>query len=47
MDDDDLGALAIAEAREKMVKAVDHARAEFSGIRTGRATPPAAWRPAR
>jgi ribosome recycling factor len=39
MDDDDLGALAIAEAREKMVKAVDHARAEFSGIRTGRATP--------
>jgi ribosome recycling factor len=39
MMDDDLGALAIEEAREKMGKAIDHVRSEFSGIRTGRATP--------
>jgi ribosome recycling factor len=39
MADDDLGALAIGDAREKMVKAIDHVRTEFSGIRTGRATP--------
>ena len=37
--DDDLGALAIEDAREKMVKAIDHVRSEFSAIRTGRASP--------
>ena len=37
--DDDLGALAIEEARDKMAKAIEHVRSEFAGIRTGRATP--------
>ncbi|HEY3941480.1 MAG TPA: ribosome recycling factor [Acidimicrobiales bacterium] len=37
--DDDLAALVLDDAREKMVKAVDHVRAEFSAVRTGRATP--------
>jgi ribosome recycling factor len=32
-------ALVIDEATEKMVKAVGHARAEFAGVRTGRAAP--------
>jgi len=31
--------MVLDEAREKMAKAVDHARAEFAGVRTGRATP--------
>jgi ribosome recycling factor len=37
--DDDLIALVVADAREHMAKAVDHAQAEFGSIRTGRATP--------
>ncbi len=37
--DDDLIALVVADAREHMAKAVDHAHAEFGSIRTGRATP--------
>jgi ribosome recycling factor len=37
--DDDLIALVVAEAREHMVKAVEHAQSEFGSIRTGRATP--------
>jgi len=37
--DDDLGALAIEEARDKRAKAIEHVRSEFAGIRTGRATP--------
>ncbi|HZM56979.1 MAG TPA: ribosome recycling factor [Acidimicrobiales bacterium] len=37
--DDDLTALVVADAREHMAKAVDHAQAEFGAIRTGRATP--------
>ena len=37
--DDDIAALALDDAREKMVKAIDHVRAEFSAIRTGRASP--------
>ncbi len=37
--DDDLIALVVAEAREQMAKALDHTQAEFSAIRTGRATP--------
>ena len=37
--DDDIAALALDDAREKMVKAIDHVRGEFSAIRTGRASP--------
>src|ERR1700728_609767 len=37
--DDDLAELAIEDAREKMAKAIDHVRSDFSTIRTGRATP--------
>ncbi len=37
--DDDLIALVVSEAREHMAKAVEHTQAEFSAIRTGRATP--------
>jgi ribosome recycling factor len=37
--DDDLAALVLDDAREKMTKAVDHVRTEFSAIRTGRASP--------
>lgn len=37
--DDDLIALVVAEAHERMEKAVGHTQAEFSAIRTGRATP--------
>ncbi|HUZ09227.1 MAG TPA: ribosome recycling factor [Acidimicrobiales bacterium] len=37
--DDDIAALALDDAREKMAKAIDHVRSEFSAIRTGRATP--------
>ncbi|MGQ0434697.1 MAG: ribosome recycling factor [Microthrixaceae bacterium] len=32
-------ALVLDDARQKMHKAVEHARAEFSGVRTGRAAP--------
>lgn len=35
----ELADLVLAEAEEKMRKAVAHARQDFSGIRTGRATP--------
>ncbi|MDP9389441.1 MAG: ribosome recycling factor [Actinomycetota bacterium] len=38
MDDTLIGAV-LAEAREKMDKAVGHAQAEFSTVRTGRASP--------
>ncbi|MGH9210416.1 MAG: ribosome recycling factor [Acidimicrobiales bacterium] len=31
--------MILDEAREKMAKAVSHARSEFAGVRTGRATP--------
>ncbi len=37
--DDDLIALVVADATEHMTKAVEHTQAEFSAIRTGRATP--------
>jgi ribosome recycling factor len=37
--DDDLIALVVSEAKEQMAKAVAHTQAEFSAIRTGRATP--------
>jgi ribosome recycling factor len=36
---EELIALVIDDARAKMHKAVEHARAEFSGVRTGRAAP--------
>jgi ribosome recycling factor len=35
----DMVALVLDEATEKMGKAVGHARAEFAGVRTGRAAP--------
>ena len=37
--DDDLTALIVADTREHMAKAVDHAQSEFGSVRTGRATP--------
>jgi ribosome recycling factor len=37
--DEDLIGLVVAEAREQMGRAVEHAQAEFASIRTGRATP--------
>lgn len=36
---DDLVELVVEEARDKMAKAVDHVRSEFSAVRTGRASP--------
>lgn len=39
MTDDDMISMILDEAREKMGKAVNHARAEFTTIRTGRASP--------
>jgi ribosome recycling factor len=38
-DDDDMIAMVLDEAREKMGQAVTHTRAEFTGVRTGRAAP--------
>ncbi len=37
--DDDLVEVVVEEARDKMSKAVDHVRNEFSAVRTGRASP--------
>ncbi len=36
---DEMVSLILEEAQEKMAKSVGHARQEFSGIRTGRASP--------
>jgi len=36
---EELGQVVLEEAREKMAKAVDHARTEFESVRTGRANP--------
>jgi len=36
---DDLASIVLDESRDKMAKAVNHARHEFSGVRTGRANP--------
>lgn len=36
---DDLVQAALEECRERMHKAVEHARADFASVRTGRATP--------
>ncbi|HZA74880.1 MAG TPA: ribosome recycling factor [Acidimicrobiales bacterium] len=38
-DDDDVIPMVLDEARDKMAKAVSHARSEFTGVRTGRAAP--------
>lgn len=38
-DDMDLVQVALEECREKMHKAVEHARSDFSSVRTGRASP--------
>lgn len=38
-EDDDLVAMILDDAREKMAKAVSHASADLAGVRTGRATP--------
>ncbi|MGO9027830.1 MAG: ribosome recycling factor [Acidimicrobiales bacterium] len=37
--EDDLASLVVAEAHDRMDKAVQHTQAEFSAVRTGRATP--------
>jgi ribosome recycling factor len=37
--DDDMIEMVLDESRDKMSKAVDHARVEFAGVRTGRAAP--------
>lgn len=37
--DDDLVEVVVEEARDKMAKAVDHVRTEFSAVRTGRPSP--------
>jgi ribosome recycling factor len=39
MADDDMIAMVLDDAREKMAKAVVHSRSEFTGVRTGRAAP--------
>ena len=36
---DDMISMILDDARERMAKAVTHARADFSSVRTGRATP--------
>ena len=38
-DDDSLVGVALAESRDKMHKAVEHAQHEFAAVRTGRASP--------
>ena len=38
-DDDDMIGMVLDDARETMAKAVAHTRAEFAGVRTGRAAP--------
>jgi ribosome recycling factor len=37
--DDDMIAMVLDDARDKMQKAVAHARSDFTGVRTGRAAP--------
>ncbi|MHB1787644.1 MAG: ribosome recycling factor, partial [Acidimicrobiales bacterium] len=39
MTDDSLTELVLAEAKEKMVKVLGHTQADFSTVRTGRASP--------
>jgi len=37
--DDDLSQVVISDARDRMDKAIEHSRADFSTVRSGRATP--------
>ena len=37
--DDDFTASLLAETRDKMSKAIEHVKADFSTVRTGRANP--------
>jgi len=37
--DDDLSQVVISDTRDRMDKAVDHSRADFGAVRSGRATP--------
>jgi ribosome recycling factor len=37
--DDELTAMVVEDARDKMARAVEHVRGEFANVRTGRATP--------
>ena len=37
--DDDMAALVLEEAKEKMAKALEHVKTDFGTVRTGRATP--------
>ncbi len=39
MTDDDLSQVVISDTRDRMDKAVEHARADFATVRSGRATP--------
>ncbi len=39
MTDDDLSQVVVSDTRDRMDKAVDHARADFATVRSGRATP--------
>lgn len=39
MTDESLTDVALAEARERMEKALDHTKSEFASVRTGRASP--------
>jgi ribosome recycling factor len=39
MTDDSFTSLLLEDTKEKMVKAIDHVRAEFATVRTGRANP--------
>jgi len=39
MSDDELTAMVVEDARERMGRAIDHVRADFSSVRTGRASP--------
>jgi ribosome recycling factor len=39
MDEDTLIGAVLSDSREKMTKAIEHTRHEFSGVRTGRASP--------
>ena len=39
MTDDSFTSLLLEDARDRMVKAIEHVKSEFAGIRTGRANP--------
>ncbi|HEX3947557.1 MAG TPA: ribosome recycling factor, partial [Acidimicrobiales bacterium] len=39
MSDNELADMVVEDTRDKMTRAIDHVRAEFANVRTGRATP--------